>query len=396
MGDEQPVPVPVPMPAATEAAASVATTPTILNITNQYGEYWATSALSFNILYFLSIIPLTGFLGLDHLYARSPKTAAMKAIINIFTLGWWYLYDAFHVLLRPDQVKTFGFSAPILGPIGVGAGQFSGDKKDQDKSSRFFIYSLLVALVPFGIDYFYLGNNWMGFIKLFFTVVFFPIALLIGLWNIIKVFFLTGQTLDENHEFFGSSPSLKYQQYMAQQERASKSGGWFGWLYGWILGILQSDLLLAIPVVGPAIQLATASLNTATIAVEATGQTIAVAKDTAYEVIKATGETAKGVAAVAAQAATIQDAFSPQGAARAISEATATVPAPMRGGGGGGGDATSNILLSVLALVVVSGGLSAIWRVVQNIRRPSDVLRNGRPESGSKKTYDRPPDAGQA
>ncbi|NBR60198.1 MAG: TM2 domain-containing protein [Actinobacteria bacterium] len=385
--------------AATPATPPAA--PSILNVTNQYGEYWKTSALSFNILYFLSLIPITGFLGLDHLYARSPKTAILKALVNMFTFGWWYLYDAFHVLLRPDQIKTFGFSAPIVGPIGVGAGQFSGDKKDQDKSSRFFIYSLLVTLVPFGIDYFYLGKNWMGFVKLLFTFVFFPIALLIGLWNIIKLFFLTGQTLDENYEFFGSVPSLKYQQYMAQQ--AGTTGGWFGWIYGWILGILQSDLLLAIPVIGPAIQLATASLNTATIAVEATGQTISIAKDTAAQVIKATGDTAKGVAAVASQAATIQQAFSPEGALQAIAESKTTIPSASAGKGyasiqTGGGRASSDIpttiLLSVLGLVVVSGGLSTLWRVIQNFRKPSDVLRNGSPESRGKKTHDRPPDAG--
>jgi TM2 domain-containing membrane protein YozV len=377
---------------ATPAEAAAAAVP-VLAATNQYGEYWKTSALSFNILYFLSIIPLTGFFGLDHLYARSPKTAALKALTNFVTFGWWYIYDALQVVLRPDQVKIFGFSAPIAGPLGIGAGQFSGESQDADRAYRFSIYALLVCLVPFGIDYFYLGKNAMGFFKLFCTVVpiFLPIALIIGAWNIIKLFLLTGQVLDENHEFFGSSPSLKYQQYMATASQAERQGGLVGWLYNWLLSLLQSDLLLAIPVVGPFIQLATASLNTATIAVEAAGTTIGAAKETAVSVIQATGETAKGVAVVAAQAAQIQQAFSPDGAAKAIAEAA------QRGGGAGNGTpAAAHILLGVLVLTLVSGGALAISRLIQNyLSSPRDNDVRG-PESSSKKQYDRPPDARSA
>jgi TM2 domain-containing membrane protein YozV len=367
--------------------------PTILSATNQYGEYWKTSALSFNILYFLSIIPLTGFLGLDHLYARSPKTAALKALINCLTLGWWYIYDALQVILRPDQVKTFGFSAPVVGPLGIGAGQFSGDTTDSDKAARFSIYAFLVCVVPFGIDYFYLGRNAMGFFKLFCTVIpiFLPIALIIGAWNIIKLFLLTGQVLDENYELFGSTPSLKYQEYLAKASQAERQGGWFGWFYNWLLAILQSDLLLAIPIVGPFIQLATASLNTATIAVEAAGTTIGAAKETALSVIQATGETAKGVAAVASQASQIQQAFNPESAAKAIVNAR-----KMGGGGGDIGNIPAQILFGILCLALVSGGALAISRLVQNTLSSRLAANVRSPESTSKKQYDRPPDAGSA
>lgn len=373
--------------------ATVAPTqPSFMVSTNQYGEYWKTSALSFNILYFLAVIPFTGFFGIDHLYARSPKTAALKAFTNIFTLGWWYIYDVFQVIFRPDQVKIFGFSAPFFGPLGVGAGQFSGEGKDADKSYRFFIYALLVCLAPFGLDYFYIGNNFMGFVKLICTFsILLPIALLIGGWNIVKLFGLTGQVLDENHEFFGSEPSTKYKEYMAKSLDGGHNG-WFGWLYAWLLSFLQSDLLLSIPVVGPFIQLATASLNTATIAVEAAGATIQTARDTAVNVIEATGETAKGVAAVASHASQIQQAFTPQGATLAIQEATKQA--------GGGNimkmDFTGKLVAGVIALVIVSGGALAISRVIQNLRSAAVTQDVRSSESAGKKDNDRPPDAGSA
>ena len=386
--------------------------PALLTATNQYGEYWKTSALSFGVLYFLAVFPLTGFLGLDHLYARSPKTAFLKFLVNCMTFGWWYIYEVILSVYRSDQVKIFGLSAPLWGPLGVGAGQFMGDSKGSETASRFFIYALLVAFVPFGIDYFYMGRWGMGALKLFCTVIpiFILVALVIGAWNIMKVMFLTGGLLDENYEFFGSELSMKGKIAKSLEVQYNIGGGFLGWIQKTLIALMQSDLVMAIPVVGPLIQLANTSLNTATIAVDAAGSAIEAGKPvvlasirsagvvvdktrkTATNILDAAGESAKGVAAIAGQADRIQSAINPASAVAAIESATAV----QTGGGDSspGQNLATQLVLGVLALVVVSGGLATLWRVFQNRTTQTDGFRSA--ESDSKKTYDRPPDAGPA
>ena len=80
----------------------------------QYGTYWKSSALSFGLLYFLTLFPFTGFIGADHFYARSYKTGLAKCIFNIFTFGFWYMWDALMILFDSERIKTFGFSIPFF------------------------------------------------------------------------------------------------------------------------------------------------------------------------------------------------------------------------------------------------------------------------------------------
>ena len=56
-------------------------------------EFWGGASLSYMVYTALALIPITGLLGLDHMYMRSPGTGLLKAVMNFFTLGFWYFYD---------------------------------------------------------------------------------------------------------------------------------------------------------------------------------------------------------------------------------------------------------------------------------------------------------------
>ena len=132
--------------------------------------------LSYNI--FLGLSVLGGFLGLDHLYLRSPLTFIAKLITNIFTFGTWWLYDATQAIFNRDVVKIFGLGVPGLGPRGIAAGVLAKDIPDK-KHMAFFVYALaLFGGGIFGLDSFITGDKQTGFIRLMCLIMFFfaPVA----------------------------------------------------------------------------------------------------------------------------------------------------------------------------------------------------------------------------
>ena len=62
--------------------------------------------LSYDVFVGLSLIG--GILALDHLYLRSPLTFIAKIIVNVLTLGSWWMYDASQALFNKDVVKVLG------------------------------------------------------------------------------------------------------------------------------------------------------------------------------------------------------------------------------------------------------------------------------------------------
>lgn len=172
------------------------------------GLYWSSGSSSntskwypFWLLQLLTIMPLTGFFGLDHLFLRSPLTAIAKIIINIMCLGIWYWYDLLQVTLDRDTVKEFGMSVPIYGPTGIGAKQFlaSGEKAGADSIApwRFMAYCLL-TLLPFGLDFFAAGDFLGGGLRFMTTVLFFlwPLGFLWGTYNMYRAWITPGDLLE--------------------------------------------------------------------------------------------------------------------------------------------------------------------------------------------------------
>ena len=164
------------------------------------GEYWEGSAYPYWFHMILAILP-TGFFGLDHLLLHSPQTAIQKAIVNIFTLGFWYFYDVVQIFTDRSYIDKYGLSRPFVGPTGLGHKYFTGvvpaEKQESPDlpiaengrfSSIFFGLYLALLLVPFGISNFLVGDTSGGVIKFIFTIfmfgLFIPFVFLGGLYEL--------------------------------------------------------------------------------------------------------------------------------------------------------------------------------------------------------------------
>ncbi len=177
-------------------------------------KFWGGPTTNWTILRVLSIFPLTGLLGLDHIYLRSPFSALLKTVFNILTLGMWYFYDMAQVLGEPERVKKFGMSYPVVGPVGLGAGIFlpedeegeegkNGEKKNNggDKPPAgppspltFLLYCIFAVLpLPFALDHFVVGDVKGGIAKVFanFNIFLFIFAIF---WTLFTLFRMTFQT----------------------------------------------------------------------------------------------------------------------------------------------------------------------------------------------------------
>ncbi len=154
------------------------------------GKFWGGTVLPFWVLMVVTALPFTGFFGIDHLLFRSPSTAILKFLTNVFTLGFWYMYDIVQVFTDKSFIKEYGLSKPGSGPAGMGLDYFRGITKDKDTlapsksgalSIVFFILYLFTSLVPFGVSNFIAGDTEGGIAKF---------LLSFGLWGIFWIPFL--------------------------------------------------------------------------------------------------------------------------------------------------------------------------------------------------------------
>lgn len=166
--------------------------------------------LSYDVFLGLSI--LGGLLALDHLYLRSPLTFLLKIVLNIITLGTWWLYDATQAVFNKDVVKVFGLGVPGLGPKGIAAGVLASDVPDK-KHMAFFIYALALILGGiFGLDSFIVGDKQSGLIRLvcLITGILAPIAIFWWLFNLGKFFIKTKDVVSLYWEYFGAPPPAEH------------------------------------------------------------------------------------------------------------------------------------------------------------------------------------------
>jgi len=129
---------------------------------------------------------LGGFFGLDHLYLRSPSTAVLKFIINLFGYGLWYIYDLIQICGEKETVLKYGLSVPGIGPLGVGAGMFKDNHPGETPSKspfRFLAYMFLVWLAC-GLEYLVAGDS-NGALAKFISMFLFPIGFI---WTILNIF----------------------------------------------------------------------------------------------------------------------------------------------------------------------------------------------------------------
>jgi hypothetical protein len=334
--------------------------------------------LSYNMLLALSV--LGGFLALDHLYLRSPLTFLAKLVLNIFTLGAWWLYDASQVVFNRDVVKIFGLSLPGWGPMGIGAGSLAGDVPDK-KHMAFFAYGLaLIFGGIFGLDSFLVGDKQSGFIRLIslITVVFAPIAMFWWGLNLVKFFAKTKGVVEENWEYFGApQPASEKAPLVAQFiSRIPIVNKLFGSTLAGVFGERVADIAektitrAAEPALGTleaAVGVAQEAVGTVKSAVDLGATTVDSASKIARNTLNTVGKVAEtGTAALGLgrRAATLSEGVTEQALKAALENNDPRNP--QIGGAAANNDMLSYTLIGTFALLAVSGLVLTYRRLRQN------------------------------
>jgi hypothetical protein len=269
-----------------------------------------------------SLIVITvfgGFFGLDHLYLRSPTTAILKLIFNIFGLGLWYFYDLIQIFGEKQNVTQFGLSAPIFGPLGIGAGMFTDSYPRGVETSRspfrYLAYLTLLG-IPFGFDYLVAGDTNGALVKFLtgFIPLLWPIAFFWTAYNVFRAFFMPKHLFDNGmYRFFpfnwfmdsyGLSKLGPIDQPQPRPPDNCDPGGSKGmfrsiynFLFGWIETVLipiitlfvRSVINIVLPGVQPAVVATSAAVQTGATAAGTIATAAGTAASAAGKVASAAG-----------------------------------------------------------------------------------------------------------
>jgi len=164
---------------------------------------------------FLTAFPLTGLLGIDHLVLRSPITGLLKFLSLIPTLGFWYFYDIAQAIGERELVEKNGIGVPFYGPLGIGAGMFSGSEgvsvspKEVPRPWLYMAYVITTCLfVAFPINKFVVGD-YTGALAQIIMYILFPLSFLAIIWgfyDIYRVLFDTKSLIEKGPARFFPAP----------------------------------------------------------------------------------------------------------------------------------------------------------------------------------------------
>jgi hypothetical protein len=323
-------------------------------------EFWGGTTLSYTMYKILALFPISGFLGLDHMYMRSAGTGFMKFIMNILTLGYWYFYDAIQTFKDEEDVMKFGVSMPLYGPSGIGAGSFATEDEPatdaNGSATAFLLFCASAIFLPFGVEYLFAGDI-VGFVCKFVGTLFF-IGLIYGLINNIKLITHPERVMCEGlprYPPFTWWPIETDEMYLETSFRNKLTDNCppaEGAVGGWLSGIL-GNLIMKVP------------------GLREIYGTVMGAKELAKQTVKTTvGALKKGADVVTEAAGAVQQIGQLKAQAEAVtasSAAAAAVPAAANNnpkpptvsqGGGGTSASTSNTILTfTLAIVFVGAAL---------------------------------------
>ena len=107
----------------------------------------------------LAGFPVTGLLGIDHLAVGSVETGFTKLLVNLLTLGSWYVYDMMYSI-NQDAVINVGLKIPFLETVSVKPGMIDLNSELTEKT-KLFLYGLLTLISGLicGIAYFFKNNQ---------------------------------------------------------------------------------------------------------------------------------------------------------------------------------------------------------------------------------------------
>jgi TM2 domain-containing membrane protein YozV len=127
-------------------------------------EIWKRPDRDYFTFVILSIF--LGFFGVDHIYLRSFPTAIAKTVVNLFTLGLWYVWDLLQIFSDGDRIKKEGLNSPFDWVKGVGRGVFKQPGDSYMAQKDYVLYTILTFFGCLGADKFYLGYYGQGIVKL--------------------------------------------------------------------------------------------------------------------------------------------------------------------------------------------------------------------------------------
>lgn len=109
----------------------------------------------------LQALALFGFLGLDHFYLRSTKTAVAK-LLTFGGLGVWWLWDILQVYFEKDRVVNYGMTAPFDMKIGIGQGMITDSHTEYTQNTDWVTWTISTLFGFFGSTYFFMGRYSLG------------------------------------------------------------------------------------------------------------------------------------------------------------------------------------------------------------------------------------------
>jgi hypothetical protein len=139
-----------------------------------------------SMLRFLSAVPFTGVLGIDHFYLRSPLTGIAK-LLTLGGFGIWWLWDALQVHTESERVVKYGLSLPFDLKLGIGQGMIVEGPTHYEQRSAFSWWQVAALFGFTGADSFLMGKWGQGARK----VVEF-IFLLVGIISVVSAFHSNG------------------------------------------------------------------------------------------------------------------------------------------------------------------------------------------------------------
>jgi hypothetical protein len=168
-----------------------------LDIKLTQGAYWKGSQIPYWLYMTITVLPFTGLLGFDHLLLRSPWTFILKLISIIPLFGFWYFYDIAQAFGEKELIEKHGIGVPFYGPIGIGAGIFTGEgvpmaPPDVAKPWTFMFYvisTLFFVVTP--INKLVIGD-YSGALAQIIMYIVFPLtfmALFWGFYDMYRIFF---------------------------------------------------------------------------------------------------------------------------------------------------------------------------------------------------------------
>lgn len=78
-----------------------------------------------------------GYFGLHHFMLRSPLTGILCYIVNLYTGGYWYLFDMLQLYeTTVDDLNKYGLGSPFLCQFGIAVGMWEGGTVKTDEEGR--------------------------------------------------------------------------------------------------------------------------------------------------------------------------------------------------------------------------------------------------------------------